>query len=208
MLKKLLILVALLVVVLVAVIATRPSTYRVERSAAISTPPELVFAQVSDFHKWAAWSPWEKLDPNQKKTFEGPEAGVGASHHWSGNDQVGEGKMTITALKPSERIDIKLEFIRPWQATNSVEFLFKPEQAGTQVTWAVNGNNDFMGKAMTLFMDMDQMMGKDFEQGLANLKALAEAEQKKQLAETEAAKKAAEAAAAPADAAAPPAPAQ
>lgn len=166
---------AALVVVLLIVIATRPSTYHVERSATISAPPETVFAQVADFKKWDAWSPWSKLDPNMKTTFDGTQGTVGATYAWTGNDDVGEGKMTLTAVDPNKRVDIKLEFIKPFASTAQNGFKFEPAGKDTKVTWFMDGTNDFMGKAMCLVMDMDQMIGKDFEKGLADMKKVAEA---------------------------------
>jgi hypothetical protein len=200
MLKKLLLGIAVLVVAFVAVVATRPSSYRVERSATFAAAPDIAFGYVNDFHRWAEWSPWGKLDPNQKTTFEGAAAGQGSIYGWSGNDQVGEGRMTVEESKPGELVRIKLEFLKPWQSTNATTFTFKPAAGGTTVTWAMDGHNDFMGKAASLFMDMDGMIGKDFEHGLASMKTLAEAEAKKR-AEEEARKVAEAQAAAAAQAA-------
>jgi hypothetical protein len=201
MLKKVLIGLAVAILALVGVIAAQPSTYRIERSATIAAPADVVFAQVNDFHKWGAWSPWDKLDPNQKVTFDGAGSGVGAKYAWSGNDQVGEGRMTIEESKAGELVRIKLEFIRPWESTSPTSFSFKTVEGGTQVTWAMEGTNNFVGKAFSLVMDMDAMLGKDFDKGLAAMKTAAEAEAKRleeerKVAEAEAAKKAAEEAAA------------
>jgi len=187
MLKKVLIGLAAVILTLVGVIAAQPSTYRVERSATIAAPAEVVFAQVNDFHKWGAWSPWDKLDPNQKVTFDGAESGQGAKYAWSGNDQVGEGRMTIEESKAGELVRIKLEFIRPWESTSPTTFTFKAVEGGTQVTWAMEGTNNFIGKAFSLFMNMDAMLGKDFDKGLASMKAVAEAEAAKKAAEQPAA---------------------
>jgi len=134
-----------------------------------------VFAQVNDFHKWDAWSPWAKLDPNMKQNYEGAPAGTGAMYSWTGNDQVGQGRMTITDSKPSELVKIKLEFIKPWTATNATDFMFTPQGNQTSVKWTMDGDNTFMGKAFGLFMNMDKMVGGDFEKGLAQMKAVAEA---------------------------------
>lgn len=187
MLKKIGIAVGALIVIFLVVVATRPATFKIERSLAVAAPPGTVFALVNDFHKWNDWSPWEKLDPAMKKTFSGAESGVGAVYAWVGNDDVGEGRMTLVESKPAESLLIKLEFIKPFAATNDTIFTFKPEGAGTTVTWTMAGNNDFMGKAFSMFMDMDSMIGADFVKGLNGIKGLAEAE----------VKKAAEAAAAP-----------
>jgi uncharacterized protein YndB with AHSA1/START domain len=205
MLKKIGLGLAALVGVLIAVIATRPSTFHIERSVTIAAPAEVVFPLVNDFHQWGGWSPWDGRDPNQQRTFEGPDSGKGAIYGWSGNKEVGKGRMTILESTPNERAHIQLDFIEPWAATNTVTFTLKPAEGGVALTWGMDGNHDFMGKAFALFMDMDAMLGKDFDQGLAGIKKLAEAEAKKRAeaelaarkaAEEEAARKAAEAAAA------------
>jgi polyketide cyclase/dehydrase/lipid transport protein len=134
---------------------------------------------VNDFHNWEAWSPWAKLDPAAKATFEGPSAGTGAIFKWAGNKEVGEGSMTITESRPSDLIRIKLEFLRPFEATNSAEFTFKPEGNRTAVTWSMEGKNNFIAKAVCLFMNMDKMVGGQFEQGLAQMKDVVEAAPKK-----------------------------
>ena len=152
----------------------QPADFRVVRSANIAATPAAVFERLNDFQKWNDWSPWAKLDPNAKNSFEGPAAGVGAKLLWSGNNEVGEGTMTITDSKPSERVLMKLEFIRPFAATSTTEFILKPEGAGTAVTWSMSGRNNFIGKAVGLFMNCDKMVGGQFEQGFANLKALVE----------------------------------
>jgi uncharacterized protein YndB with AHSA1/START domain len=174
MLKKILLglvaLVVVLVIALVVAVSTRPDDFRVSRSAVIPAAPEVVFASVNDLHKWEAWSPWAKLDPNSKVTFAGPEEGAGSSMAWAGNDEVGEGKMTITESKPAELVLLKLEFIKPFEGTSTTEFIFKPEDGGTLVTWTMSGKNNFIGKAFSLFVDCDKMMGGQFEQGLDNLK--------------------------------------
>jgi uncharacterized protein YndB with AHSA1/START domain len=208
----------LLIVVFLGVVATRPDTFRIERSASIAAPPEVIFPFVSDFHHWEQWSPWEKLDPKMKKTHEGPAGAQGSRYSWVGNKDVGEGRMTLVDVKPSDSLSIKLEFLKPFEATNATTFTFKPAAGGTQVTWAMEGHPNFMMKAFSLFADMDARVGKDFESGLGTLKGLAEAEAKRvadeaaKKAAEEAAKKAAEEAAKKAAeavaAAAPPAPAK
>lgn len=202
MLKKVVIGLVCVLGVLAIVIATRPDSLHVERSAQIAAPPAVVFEQVNDFRRWSPWSPWEKIDPGMKKTFSGPAAGAGASYHWVGNDEVGEGRMTITESKPPERVLIKLEFLKPFAATNDTTFTFAEGGAGTKVTWAMDGRNNFMMKAYSLFNDMDAMIGKDFDKGLASMKGLAEEEAKRR---AEAAARAAQQAAPPAADAAPPA---
>ena len=183
MIKKILlgivIVVVVLVVVFVCVTALQPAHYHVERSATINAPAPVVFAQVNDFHKWEAWSPWAKMDPAMKQSYEGPPAGNGAVYSWAGNSQVGEGRMTITESHPSDLIKIKLEFIKPWSATNATDFTFKPQGDQTAVTWTMDGDNNFMGKAFGLFMNMDKTIGGDFEKGLAQMKAVAEAAPKR-----------------------------
>lgn len=163
------------IVVLLIVISTRPSTYKVERVTTIAAAPEAVYAQVADFKNWRAWSPWDKLDPNMKTTYEGTPGTVGAGYSWtSENDNVGSGRMTVTAVDPNKRIDIKLEFIKPFESTAANGFLLETAGKDTKVTWFMNGDNTFMGKAMSLFMNMDEMIGKDFEKGLADMKKAVE----------------------------------
>ena len=179
MLKKVLGVVAGLVLLLVIIIATRPDSFRVERKATINASPEIVFAQINDFHNWANWSPWDKLDPAQKVEFTGAPSGTGAAYSWAGNDKVGTGAMTITDSKSPSRVEIKLEFKTPFEATNQTVFDLKPAGAGTEVVWSMEGKNNFMAKAMSLAMNMDQMVGGDFEKGLEAMKSTAEGEAKK-----------------------------
>jgi len=181
MLKKILIGLGAIIVVFVAIIAMQPSEFRIVRSATISAPAPAVFAQVNDFHNWEKWSPWEKLDPAMKKKYEGAPAGTGAIYSWVGNNEVGEGRMTITESRPNDLIGIKLEFLKPFAATNTTEFTFKPEGDQTVVTWSMFGENNLMSKAFGLFMNMDKMVGGDFEKGLAQMKAVAEAMPKNEL---------------------------
>lgn len=180
MLKKILFAVAALLVLFLVFVATRPATFRIERSATIAAPPPVTFAFVNDFRYWQRWSPWEKLDPAMKKEHSGAPSGQGAVYYWLGNDQVGEGRMTITESLAPQKIGIKLEFIKPWTATNQATFSFTPQGEGTRVVWAMDGNNNFMGKLAGLFMDMDALVGKDFEAGLQNLAAVASAEAQRQ----------------------------
>lgn len=175
MIKKIFIVFALIVIAFIVVVALQPADFRVTRSATIAAPAPAVFAQVNDFHKWDAWSPWAKLDPNMKTTHEGPPTGTGAVYSWTGNKDVGEGRMTLTESSATDLIRIKLEFIKPFTATNTTEFSFKPEADKTLVTWSMFGENNFMAKAFGLFMNMDKMVGGDFEKGLAQLKSVAEA---------------------------------
>lgn len=172
-------------------VAMRPSHMHIERSITMKAPVESAYAQVADFHDWAAWSPWDKLDPAMTKTYSGPTSGEGAHYAWTGNKEVGEGEMTIKRATPDERIDIELIFKKPFAATNSTAFIFK-RGAGddTTVTWSMDGENNFMAKTAGVFMDMDKMVGDDFDKGLAALKTAAEADAKKR-AEDAAAKVAA-----------------
>jgi len=174
MIKKILIGLVVLVLVLVVVIAVQPSTYRVERSATMNAPAPVVFAQVNDFHNWNAWSPWAKIDPQMKQTFEGAPAGNGAIYTWNGNKEVGEGRMTITESHPSDLVKIKLEFLKPFAATSDTTFTIKPEGNQTKVTWTMVGDKNFIAKAFHLVMNMDKMVGGDFEKGLAQMKTVAE----------------------------------
>jgi uncharacterized protein YndB with AHSA1/START domain len=179
MLKKILIVVGFIIVAFAVIVALQPSTFRVARSATVSAPPEAVFAQVNDFHKWETWNPWGKIDPAMKQAYEGAPAGTGAVYSWAGNKEVGEGRMTITESRPSDLIRVKLEFFEPFAATSMAEFTFKPEGDQTAVTWSMSGENNFMAKAIHLFMDMDKMIGDQFEKGLADMKAAVEATAKR-----------------------------
>ena len=175
MLKIILIALVVVVIGFVLVVAMQPSEFRIVRSATISAAPPAVFTQVNDFHKWEAWSPWAKLDPAAKTTFEGPSAGTGAIFKWAGNKEVGEGSMTITESRPSDLIRIRLEFLKPFAATNTAQFSFNPAGNQTVVTWSMEGRNNFIAKAVCLFMNMDKMLGGQFEKGLANMKSIVEA---------------------------------
>ena len=162
------------VVVLLVIAATRPDAFRIQRSASMKAPPEKIFPHINDFHSWTAWSPWEKLDPNLKRTYSGPDNGKGAVYEWEGIKKVGQGRMEITDASTPSKITIKLDFIKPFEAHNTAEFTLEPEGDSTNVTWAMLGKKPFMFKVMTIFMNMDKMVGKDFEAGLANLKGIAE----------------------------------
>ena len=177
-LKMILIALLAIIVVFFVVVAMQPSDFRVERTATMSASPAAVFAQVNDFHKWEQWSPFAKRDPAMKKTYEGAAEGIGAVYAWSGNSEVGEGRTTITESRPSELITINLEFVRPFAGTSTAKFAFKPQGDQTAVTWSLEGKNNFMAKAVGLFMNMDKMIGGDFETGLASLKSATEAEAK------------------------------
>ena len=174
MMLKILIGVAVIAIILVVVVATRPATFHLERSITIAAPAKTVFAQVNDFRAWQAWSPWEGMDPNLKRNYEGPPSGNGTAYSWSGNNKVGEGKMTIEQSDPGSKIVIKLEFLRPFKATNAATFTFTPVAEGTKVSWAMDGCNGFISKAFHMMMDMDKLVGKDFERGLTAMKVQAE----------------------------------
>jgi len=158
-----------------AVVALQPSTYSISRSTTMAAAPTDAFAQVNDFHNWEAWSPWAKLDPKSKATFEGAASGKGAVFKWSGNDEVGEGSMTIVDGQAPKQIKIKLAFVRPFESTADTVFDFAPAGAGTTVTWTMSGENNFLSKAFCLVMGgMDKVVGPDFERGLAQMRAVAE----------------------------------
>lgn len=175
MIWKILIALVVIVVGLVGVITLQPARYRVSRSTTIAAPAPVVFAQVNDFHKWSAWSPWEKIDPAMKRTYEGPPAGVGTSYAWVGSREVGEGRMTIVESRPSDLIQVKLEFVKPFAGTSVAEFTFKPDRERTLVTWSMTGDKNFIAKAIHLVMSMDRMIGDQFDKGLAAMKTVAEA---------------------------------
>lgn len=197
MVRKVLAVSGVVIALSVAFVASRPSAFAVERSASVNAPPAAVYGLLQDFHSWEGWSPWAKLDPTMKTTYGGPETGVGATYAWDGNDEVGAGKMTIADTKPNEAVGITLDFLRPFATTNRTDFLLSPDGAGTKITWRMTGNHNFVGKAFCLFMDMDKMVGKDFEKGLAQLKPLAEGAAKKAAAAPAAGGQAAVADAAP-----------
>jgi len=163
---------AALVVIFVIVVAMQPSTFRISRSATMAAPAAAISPHINELKKWQPWSPWMKLDPNAKSTFEGPAGGKGAAMTWAGNNEVGEGKMTIIESKPNELVRFQLEFYKPMAGVSEAEFTFKPEGEQTTVTWAMSGTNDFIGRAMCLIMDMDKMVGGQFENGLASIKAI------------------------------------
>jgi len=170
--------IAAVVLIFLIIVALQSPDFRVSRSATMSAPAPAVFAHVNDLHRWEAWNPWGKIDPAMKQTYEGAPAGVGQIYSWVGNSQVGEGRMTITESRPSDLVCIKLEFFKPFKATNAAELTFKPEGNQTAVTWSMSGTKNFMHKAVHLFMNMDKMVGGQFEKGLADLKAIVEGERK------------------------------
>jgi len=174
MLKTILIAVVVVIAGILVFASTRPDSFSVQRTTTVHAPPDKVFALVNDFHRWGEWSPWEKLDPEMKRTFGGPAAGVGATYAWTGNSKVGEGRMEILNTAPARKLDIKLDFIKPFEGHNIAEFTLTPQGENTQVLWVMHGPAPFISKLMGVFVSMDTMIGKDFEAGLANMKAAAE----------------------------------
>ena len=174
MLIPLLVLGGVLIVILLVVIATRPAAFAIERSILIQAPAAGIFAHLVEFRAWAAWSPWEGMDPQCQRIFSTPSAGLGATYRWVGNRAVGEGEMTITAVHPAERLELTIQFIRPFAATNQVTFTLTPSHGGTQVTWSMRGTHGFVGKAMSLVINCDKLVGGQFATGLAQLKAVSE----------------------------------
>ncbi len=174
MLKKILIVLLIVIAGVLGYAATKPDSFRVERKATINAPPEKVFAMIEDFHRWGEWSPWEKLDPGMTRTHGGPAKGVGATYAWSGNDDVGQGKMEVIEAVPASKLTFKLDFITPFEAHNTGEFVLTPKDGGTEVAWSMYGPSPYVSKLMDTVMSMDKMIGKDFEKGLANMKAAAE----------------------------------
>lgn len=170
--------IAIVVIVLIAGVllyaATRPDTFRVQRSASIQAPPEKIFPLINDLHSHIAWSPWEKKDPAMKKTHSGAASGAGAIYEWEGNKEIGQGRMEITESSPFSRIVMAMHFIKPFEAHNTAEFTLEPTGDATTVTWAIYGPNPYLAKVMHLIFNMDRMIGKEFEAGLASLKAITE----------------------------------
>jgi uncharacterized protein YndB with AHSA1/START domain len=154
--------------------ATGPDTFRVKRATSIKAPPERIFPLINDFRRWGAWSPYEKKDPGMKRSYDGPPAGPGAVYAWEGDGNVGPGRMEIVEASPPDKVAIKLDFTRPFEAHNSVVFTMVPAGDATEVTWDMQGPANYLSKLIGLFVDIDTMVGKDFEAGLANLKAAAE----------------------------------
>jgi uncharacterized protein YndB with AHSA1/START domain len=162
---------------LIAYISFLPDKFRIARSTLIGAPPETVFRHVNDFHNWGDWSPWAKLDPNMKSEYGGTPQGYGATYSWSGDKQVGAGAMEIVESRQGERIRIKLEFKRPFKAKNDVQFDFKPhDDSHTEVVWAMSGRHEFIGKALHKFLNVEQTIGRQFEEGLAELKRVVESQ--------------------------------
>ena len=170
MIRLIVIVVVFAIVGLLLYATTRPDSFSVQRVASIAAPPAQVFALVNDFHRWSAWSPWEKLDPEMKRSFSGAEQGPGAVYAWEGNKKVGAGRMEILSAQAPSQVEIKLDFIRPFEGHNITQFSFVPQGEGTEVTWVMSGPAPFITKLMGIFVSMDAMIGKDFEAGLANMR--------------------------------------
>jgi Polyketide cyclase / dehydrase and lipid transport len=162
-----------LIAIVLAMAATKPDSFQVQRSVSIDASPQSVVGLIDDFHNWGSWSPWEKLDPSMKKTFTGASSGQGSVYAWEGNSKVGAGRMEILDVTPA-KVTIKLDFIRPFEGHNIAEFELSPKGPTTQVTWAMHGPTPFVSKILQVFVSMDTLIGGDFAQGLANLKAVAE----------------------------------
>jgi uncharacterized protein YndB with AHSA1/START domain len=162
------------VLVVLALATTQPDTFEVRRTATIDAPAEVVFPLVNDFHQWDSWSPWEKLDPNMKKTHGGAASGLGAIYAWEGNSDAGAGQMEIIESEAPSKVTIQLDFTAPFESTSTTEFMLEPDGDATMVTWSMYGPMQFLTKVMCVFVSMDAMIGKDFEEGLASLKAAAE----------------------------------
>jgi len=176
MLEIVFILVVVAIAVFIVIVARQPNDFRISRTSGLSAPVSAIFPHVNNLQKWDAWSPWAKLDPSATNSFEGPESGIGAKMSWAGNNKVGVGSMTITDSRPDEYIQFRLDFQKPFKATNISEFIFKSDCGQSTVTWNMTGTNNFIGKAMALIMNCDKMVGGQFEQGLASLKTVVEKE--------------------------------
>ncbi|HZV33238.1 MAG TPA: SRPBCC family protein [Verrucomicrobiae bacterium] len=174
MMIKILIAVAIVVAVFFVIVSLQPSEGRITRERVMPVPGKAVFEQVNDFHKWQTWSPWAKRDPAAKNRFEGAASGKGAIFAWEGNKEVGAGRMTILESRPAELVRIKLEFFKPFASVSDAEFAFKPEGNQTKVTWTMTGKRPFMAKMFCMFVDMDKMVGGDFEKGLAGMESEAQ----------------------------------
>jgi uncharacterized protein YndB with AHSA1/START domain len=166
--------VAIAIAVVLILAATKPATFSVQRATTVRAPPEKIFPSINDFHQWGTWSPWEDTDPAMKRTYSAAGSGKGAVYAWNGNKNVGTGRMEILEVSAPSKIVIKLDFFKPFEAHNTAEFTMLPQGDATSLTWLMHGPAPFMSKVMQVFMNMDKMIGKDFEAGLANLKKLTE----------------------------------
>ena len=166
--------VAIAIAIVLVLAATKPDTFSVRRVTTVRAPPEKIFPLINDFHQWGTWSPWEDKDPAMKRTYSGAGTGKGAVYAWDGNKNVGTGRMEILEVSAPSKIVIKLDFFKPFEAHNTAEFTMLPQGDATSLTWLMHGPAPFMSKVMQVFMNMDKMIGKDFEAGLAKLKKLTE----------------------------------
>jgi carbon monoxide dehydrogenase subunit G len=173
-LKSILIVVVLLIAVVLILAALKPDTFRVTRATRIKAPAEKIFALINDFNRWGVWSPWEKMDPALQRSYSGASSGKGSVYEWKGNNKVGEGRMEIVESSSPSQVTIKLDFLKPFEAHNIAEFSLVPQGNETGVTWTMQGPAPFIAKIMHVFLNMDRMVGKDFETGLSNMKAAAE----------------------------------
>lgn len=174
MVQRIFVIVVVLTAALLIYAATKPSTLNIERSRSIQAPPEKIFALINNFHNWGAWAPQDKEDPTMKRTYSGPEEGVGATSDWDSTGSAGKGRMAITESVPPKRISVKVDFVKPFEAHNVNEFTLEPEGSTTKVTWRMHGTNLYIMKVMSIFTSIDKMAGKHFESGLENLRAVAE----------------------------------
>ena len=165
---------AIAIAIILIVAATKPNTFSIQRATIVKAPPERIFPLINDFHQWGTWSPYENKDPAMKRSYSGAASGQGAVYAWEGNKNVGSGRMEILDASPPSKIVIKLDFFTPFEGHNTAEFTMLPQGDATNVTWLMHGPLPFMGKIMHVFINMDRMVGKDFEIGLANLKRLTE----------------------------------
>lgn len=174
MIAKILIVLAVALLLLVIFIASRPADFRIQRTTVINAPASTIFPHINDLRKMNDWSPWAKMDPNSKSSYSDPATGVGASMTWAGNKEVGEGTMTVMESHPDQKVVLRLDFLKPFQATSRSEFTIGQEGASTRVTQTMSGKNNFFAKAVNLVIDCDKMVGGQFEKGLSNLKTTAE----------------------------------
>lgn len=175
MLRKILLGLAALMISLLIFASFQPNEFRISRSVTISAAPESVFPHINDLKKSNAWSPWLKLDPNAKTTYEGPSSGVGAKSTWDGNEDIGKGSMTITESAPAKYVKARLDFLEPFVGTADTDYVLESKSPKeTTLTWSMSGKNNFMSKIICVFMNQDKMIGGTFEKGLADLKSLLE----------------------------------
>mgnify|MGYP006323287413 FL=1 len=174
MIKTIATVLALLIAAILIYAATKPDSFRIARSTTIKAPSEKVFALINDYKQWEAWSPWEKIDPALKRTYSGAASGVGAIYEWSGNKDIGQGRMEIVESTPSTKVSLKLDFITPFEAHNMVDFTLAQQGDTTTITQAMYGPSPYLSKLMTIFFSMEKMVGGKYEEGLANIRAIAE----------------------------------